>query len=317
MEHYSRIKTELLKSGLPLESMIAESINSLSSKLSNPLINHGEYFFQRQESEFPNSVDFLVTHDLDIKNCDFVQIAFLLECKYRTRGTRWYFTPNPLKDSGMEFFVENFFSKGKCNRWTFPSMISPLNDKTMSIVGKGIEIYSNGERNEKSINEAIHQLMFATSSLLPRAFVKEEFMLEIMRKKGIDIKGRSMHSLLCPIIVTTSDLHFLKDVNIEKVEQSKKLEDISKVEKIIVYSAKPPLYVERYIKETVAKDIMASLLFEASTKDVIHYLSEYSAFFPSRYYIVNYKSVIDFLEKYVDFASSMLVYACKESNKSA
>lgn len=317
MEHYSKIKTELLKSGLPLESMIAESINSLSSKLSNPLINHGEYFFQRQESEFPNSIDFLVTHDLDIKDCDFVQIAFLLECKYRTRGTGWYFTPNPLKDSGLESFVENFFSKGKCNRRTFPSSISPLNDKTMSIVGKGIEIYSNGERNEKSINEAIHQLMFATSSLLARAFFKEESLLGLMRKKGIDIKGRSMHSLLCPITVTTSDLHFLKDVNIEKVEQSKKLEDISKVERIVVYSAKPPLYVERYIKETVAKDIIARFLSEVPTSAMKNYLTEYSVFFPSRFYIVNYKSVEDLLEKYIDFAGSMLVYACKESNKSA
>lgn len=60
MTEYSRIKLELLKSGLPLESMIADSVSSLSAKLPSPLLNMGEYFFERSESELAHSVDFQV-----------------------------------------------------------------------------------------------------------------------------------------------------------------------------------------------------------------------------------------------------------------
>jgi len=312
MDHYSKIKEGLLKSGLPLESAVANSLDILSSKLPNPLINHGEYFFKREESQFPNSVDFSVTYDLDIKDCDFVQIVFLLECKYRTQGTTWYFAPNPLKDSGMEFFIENFFSKGKCNRKNFPSLAPPLSDETLPITWKGIEIYSNGERNEKTINEGIHQLMFAAASMLDRAFFSEKELLEVMQKRGIDIRGRSFHSLVCPVMVTTADLRFLREVSIKEIEKSKKPDDVSTCEKIVVYSTpKPPIYVQKYIKEVVAGNIIARFLSEVNKVDILHFLTEYSLFFPSRYYIVNYQSLEYFLTKYINFAGSMLRYACK------
>jgi hypothetical protein len=311
MKEQSRIKMELLKSGLPLECMVADSVASLSQKLPHPLVNLGEHFFERQEAEFPSSIDFVVTHDLDLKDCDFVQIAFLIECKYRTRGTKWYFTPNPLKDSGMEFFVENFLYKGKCGRKTFPSLTEPLGDETIPIVGKGIEIYSDGNRNEKGINEGIHQLMFSASSMLTRALVKEELMLDVMDKRGINIRGRSFHSLLCPVLVTTSDIQFLEDINIEKVERSEEIEKIGKVEKIVVYSTNPPLYVRRYIIENVAKESKSMLPSITYLHDFEVFLKEYSILFPSRYYIVNYEEFKDFIEKYVNFASSLVTYACK------
>jgi len=313
---YSKIKEELLKSGLPLESMVATFIDSVSSKLPRELINHGEYFFERQISEFPNSVDFVVTYDLDVEDCDFIQIVFVIECKYRTRGTGWYFTPNPLRDPGMEFFVENFFSRGKCSWEKFPSHAPPLNDINLPIVGKGIEIYGNGQRNEKSINEGIHQLMFAVSSFLSRAFISEDKLLEAMQKRGIDIKGRSFHTLLCPILVTTADIYFLKELTIEKVEQSRKHEDISSTEKIVVYSApKPPLYIQRYIKVNVARDVSSKSPLEVPTRDLLDLLNKYSTFHPSRFYIMNYQSFEDFIKKYIAFATSMLMYACRGSNR--
>jgi hypothetical protein len=312
MNNFSRIKTELLKSGLPLESMIADAIKTLSSKSNNRLINHGEYLFERQESEFPNSVDFLVTYDLDIKDADFMQIAFLIECKYRTRGTSWYFTPSPMDDFGMEFFVRNYFSKGKCEK--FPTLAPPLNDESIQAVGKGIEIYSNGARNEKSISEGIHQLMFASSSLLSRAFVKEETMLQTMLKRGIDIRGRSCHSLICPILLTTSDIYFLKDVNIEKIEKSERPEDLGKAEKIVSYSTpKPPLYIQRYIEEVVFKDIMTLLANQIDPQNVQEFLYQKMLLFPSRYYIVNSQSFKGFMEKYIHFAGAMLSFACKKT----
>jgi len=314
---YRKIKEELLKSGLPLESMVAKSIDSISSNLPRGLINHGEYFFERQSDAFPNSIDFLVTYDLDVEDCDFVQLVFVIECKYRTRGTGWYFTPNPIKDSGMEFFVENFFSKGKCGWKTFPSSAPPLNDAKIPIVGKGVEIYSNGQRNEKSINEGLHQLMFASSSLLTRAFFSEDQLLEIMlQKSGINIKGRSFHSLLCPVLVTTANIYYLKDLTIEKVEQSRKVEDIGSAEKVVASSMpKPPHYVERYIKENVAKNVHLISPFDVSTRDLLDFLNTYSTFHPSRYYILNYQGFEEFIKKYIDFAVSLLMYACRRTNK--
>jgi hypothetical protein len=256
----------------------------------------------------------MVTYDLDVKDADFMQIAFLIECKYRTRGTCWYFTPSPLEDFGMEFFVENYFSKGKCGGKRFPYLAPPLNDKSIQAAGKGIEIYSNGKRNEKSINEGIHQLMFSSSSLLTRAFVKEEFMQPVMSKRGIDIHGRSCHSLICPVLVTTSDILFLMNANIEKIEQSERPEDIGKAERIIAYSTpKTPLYVQRYIKEVVFKDITALLPQGANVQNVLKFLDYYIPLFPSRYYVVNNQSFEDFMKKYIDFAGAMLTFACRNA----
>jgi hypothetical protein len=314
MADYGRIKEGLLKSGLPLESMIAEDIDSLSAKLPHPLINMGEHSFGRRDAALPGSVDFLVTYDLDIENCDFLQIAFLIESKYRTRGTRWYFIPSPLKDSGMEFFVENFVSKGKCSRKTFPMRVPPLNDTTIPISGKGTEIYSNGEVNQKSISEALHQLMFAASSLLTRAFLGEKDLLKAMHSRGINIEGRSFHSLICPMIVTNSDFCTLEGVNIERIEQSTKPDDIAKSEKIVVYSTpRPPLYVARYIKEDVARDVESMLHPEDIGRNWAGVLAEYSVFFPSRFYIVGYRSLVEFMEKYITFASSLLAFACRKN----
>lgn len=315
MEKYSKIKDELLKSGLPLESMVADSVSSLSAKLPSPLINMDEYFFERSESELALSVDFQVMHDLDIENCDFVEIAFLIECKYRTQGTGWYFIDSPLRDAGMEFFVENFFSKGKCNRKNFPVLIPPLNISDTPIVGKGTEIYSNGKGNEKSITEGIHQLMFACCSSLSRAFISEEEMRKTMMDRKIDITNRSWHSLLCPVLVTTADLYYLKKPAIEKIEHSEKVGDICSCEGLIAYSTpKPPLYVSRYIREHVFQDVKPMLISETDKKRAMIYLSNYSLFYPSRYYILNYRYIERFLKEYIDFASSMLAYASKKGS---
>jgi len=72
-EIYSKSKIELLKSGLPFESEVARSLSSLSLRLAQPLINHGEYFSMINESKLLSSVDFFLTYDLDLKDCDFLQ----------------------------------------------------------------------------------------------------------------------------------------------------------------------------------------------------------------------------------------------------
>jgi hypothetical protein len=317
MNDYEKIKTELLKSGLPLESTIAESIESLSAKLPKPLVNHGEHFFERQETELPSSIDFVVTYDLDIEGCDFTQIAFLIECKYRTKGTGWYFIGNPLKDAGMEFFVENFFSSERCNQKTFPVLLPPLNDANIPIAGKGTEIYGNGKGNEKSIHEALHQLMFASSSLLTRAFFEEKRLAEPYSEKGIDIRGRSFHSLLCPVVVTTASLNFLR-ANVENVEQSKKPQDICSSENIVVYSTPtPPPYVTKYVKKVVFENVTPLLPLGTNEQGVARYLIEHSTLTPSRFYFINYRNVEIFLQKYIALAISSLEYVRKKNDEKA
>jgi hypothetical protein len=316
MKEYSKIKDELLKSGLPLESMVADSVSSLSAKLPSPLLNMGEYFFERSESELAHSVDFQVVHDLDIENCDFVEIAFLIECKYRTKDTGWFFSDSLLSDAGMEFFVENFFSKGKCNKKNFPVLAPPLNNSDIPAVGKGIEIYSNGQRNEKSITEGIHQLMFACCSSLTRAFFSEEEMREPMMDRKIDITKRSWHSLLCPVLVTTANLYHAKKPTIEKIEKSEKLEDVCSCEELVVYSTpRPPPYVGRFIREQVFQDIKGMLKSKTDETRAKIYLTNLSFLNPSRYYIVDYKFFERFLKEYIDFASAMLSYASKKGSE--
>jgi len=110
--------------------------------------------------------------------------------------------------------------------------------------------------------------------------------------------------------------HYLKYLTIEKVEQSRKVEDISSAEKVVVSSIpKPPHYVERYIKENVARNVRSILPFNVSTRDLLDFLNTYSTFHPSRYYILNYQGFEDFIKKYIDFAISLLMYACRRTTK--
>jgi hypothetical protein len=214
----------------------------------------------------------------------------------------------------MEFFIENFVSAGKCNKETFPMLTTPLGDDSVPLLGKGIEIYLNGNRNEESLNEGFHQLMFAAASLLSRAFLTAGHFTEVMQGRGIDIRGRSFHSLLCPVLVTTADVRVLKTVNIDSIEQSKKTEDFSDVAKIAAYSTpKPPLYVQKYITKNVAEDVESLLPPEAIGRNWHGYLKEYSAFFPSRYYVMNYQNITEFIQRYIDYAGSMLMLACNPS----
>ena len=226
-----------------------------------------------------------------------------------------------MNDAGMEFFIENFLMKGKCSRKSFPCLAPPL-DKDFPIAGKGIELYTTGERNVRSIRNGIHQLMFASGSMLVRAFTDPRSMVEIMAKRGIDIAGRGFHSLVCPILVTSAELRFLKERTVEEIERSEKLEHISESERTVVFSTpKPPLYVESYIRETIAKETISMLqLSQTIPKDraVIHrvrnYLLEYSLLYPSRYYIVDYQNIHDFIQKYILFASALLAFGHKRGN---
>lgn len=269
------------------------------------------FFYERQGIELPFSVDFNVIHDLDIEECDVMEIAFLIECKYCIRGIKWFFIANPLKDAGMEFFIENFFDKGKCNQKTFPCLSTPLFDQSIPVLGKGVEIYANGQRNEKAITEAIHQLMFGTSSQLIRAFFREDEQSNVMIERGINIKGRSFHSLICPIIVTTTDVRILEDADIGKLEKSQRVEEISTNKNISVFSTpRPPPYIRRYITKDVARDASVFVSSGVLKTKMQTYLTRYSTLFPSRYYLVNNQYLTIFIKRYIDYARKMLTYAC-------
>jgi len=323
-EDFKKIKSEILKSGLPLESMVSRVIDSASSKLTHPLINIGEFFYERQGKDLPFSIDFNVLHDLDIENCDFMEIVFLIECKYCTRGTKWFFIPNPVKDAGMEFFIENFFDNEKCNLKKFPSTSYPLLDRSIPILGKGTEIYSNGQRNEKTIHEALHQFMFASASQLSRAFMLEDDVAIYMLKRGIDVKRRSFHSLVCPVIVTTADIHVLENTDIKEIETSKKIEDFSSLKDISLLSTpRPPIYIQKYIVEDVAKNteiFVKSAVMNNKVNQSLEvlkiqmqtYLTKYSTMFPSRHYLVNYNNLSRFIEQYIAYSKILLQYTCNK-----
>jgi hypothetical protein len=303
---YNKIKEELLKSGLPLESVVLRSLLFLSPELTQPLLYHGEFFYKRSETELPGSLDLLFTYDMDLKECDFIQLVFLIECKYRTRGTTWFFTPNQIGDPGMEFFIENFFNKGKCTRKTFPSMAPPLG-RAVSLVDKGVEIYSDGNRNEESIKKGLHQLMFGAASLLRRAFFKTEGLVETMDDRKINIRGRPLHTLICPLLVTTAGLRVLTEPSIETIEKSKNPDEVSKIEELVVLTNYPPLYLREYVTNEVLKDALSfSEMTPADTRSAKSFLMESSMFHPSRYYVIDIHSLLSFIPEYLTFIESLL-----------
>ena len=112
-------------------------------------------------------------------------------------------------------------------------------------------------------------------------------MKKAMLDRGIDITGRSWHSLVCPILLTNADLYFLNNPTIDNIEQSNKVKDVAKACDTIAFSTpRPPLYVRNYIMEHIAKEIRSRFPPKAiSESRLMSYLFNTSNLNPSRYYI--------------------------------
>jgi len=320
--HWSKIKEGILKSGLPLELAVCNLIDSISNRFR--LINHGEYFFELKEGEPPSSVDFKITSDaVDLgQDFDFVQIHFLIECKYRTRNTRWFFVPEPTMDSGDEFFIENIAFKGKIG-WKSFSRHADLLGRNL-LVGKGVEIAGNGKRYSEGIRDGIDLFAFAAASHLSlNPIIRVPELVETYRKsRGIDLENRSVHTVVCPILVTNAEVLTLKNVDISDIEQSKEIEEMAERHDALLHRSYQSPQIRRYITQFMLKETLESLpymgLWSALPKERVESnLWQHVTFHPSRFFVIKVEALPSFIESYIAFIKKLTEFAHEQARKTS
>lgn len=87
-------------------------------------------------------------------------------------------------------------------------------------------------------DEAFHQLMFAAASQLSHRLVLDVSDLErVYSDRGIDIKGRTVQTLVCPILITTASLSILESKSVKDFDDSEKASEVSTPSDLLVHSA--------------------------------------------------------------------------------
>jgi hypothetical protein len=216
-ENNLKWKDRLLSSSLPLEYEVGKI---LASK--NYAIDF-DYSYQRydnkEEKEF--SVDILASgfYPFKIESKIKLKVNLLIECKYRNPNVNWVF----MNDLNIKFY-SNYSSKGAMKVFDEFSQMHAMNRGKLNAINrkclKGVEVnFQNGDVHDTGILHGRNQLIYAVPSLL---------------KSNIQ---SSLHTFLeddypfiiCPILVTTSDLRILNNnFSIDKLQKTNSIDSISK-----------------------------------------------------------------------------------------
>ena len=241
MSKQSKWKQGLLKTGLPLEYVVAGHLNSRGHTI------FGEYPYIRPDEtgearEF--SVDIRTHKDLTPGEC-LHTLSLLVECKYRSPGTMWIFAPLPADSYPIgiisdteDFFPVRFHSHAI---WDFENELGYC-------VG-GVEVTSDGGGNTSGVKHGIFQLRFAMPSLLKQTFKHS--------LGHVWSDGRSV-SFICPLLVTTAELRVIRPrLSLNDFLGADQIDDVTEVREAVIINEQPgpqlQEYAERLSREFIAE----------------------------------------------------------------
>ena len=167
------------------------------------------------------------SYDLDASYIKMpYDVEFMVECKFRSKGTKWFFLPEEY--GGMDEIYPNSFMHAidYFHQWTWPwNQYMPYCDNLAPLCSKGIEIYSHGNKNNKSIRQAISQLSYGLAKRITGTI-----------RDHIDEKyGIHFREIFIPVVVTTAELfRFEEDLGIKEVKRASEPEAIATSHDILV-----------------------------------------------------------------------------------
>lgn len=211
-------KKGLLKTGLPLEYVTSNILNNKGYEIFGdyPYIRPNE---NKELKEF--SVDIRTHKSLAIKERLFT-LSMLIECKYRQPGTSWIFSPYP--SSIVPIGLVHSSEKLVPVRLDSSSLYDF--EDSIGYCISGIELDSNGNGKTDGAKHGAFQLRFAMPVLLKSTF---EHVLEHNWYEGRFI------NLLCPILVTTSEIRVIKpNLALSDFDNAKELDDVSELREAVI-----------------------------------------------------------------------------------
>jgi hypothetical protein len=208
-------KNNLLKSGLPFEYEIKECFVKYSCTVWD------EYSYIKADE---NKIEKEFSYDLDANYWPGGHsVDFMIECKYKTEPTKWFFTPDPYgyqNDLNQNSFmhVMDYFSGNQ-----FPFRHIPYDKVIEKPLGpfclKGVEIYRDSSL-EVNITKAIHQLSYAfVEKLISSMSSQLDTEVEMFHKTNF---------IHVPVIITNADLYLINEnLTTKNIKSAKLIDDIS------------------------------------------------------------------------------------------
>lgn len=260
-------KNHLLKSGLPFEYEVKECF------VKNGCTVWDEYSYLKSDE---NNIEKEFSYDLDANTWQGGHsIDFMVECKYKTEPTKWFFTPDPYsyqqdlnKNSffhPVDHFTENTFL---FNRMPFYNVIE---DALGPFCLKGVEIFKN-QSIEINISRAINQLSYAFIDKVISAF-------DGQMDKEVAMFNNSIF-LQIPMIITNADLHLInQNITTKEIEKANSIEEISTQHDFLIFHNKIGEHLRDYNLNKLAgffagkeKELVDKKM-NTFTKDLNHFVN--------------------------------------------
>jgi hypothetical protein len=269
-------KDHLLSSGLPLEQSVANTLESLG------IMDPREYKYERTNE---NGIPTVFSVDLRASVVGNLWIDFFIECKYRHDNTKWIFTPNEYTIWRDNSFSDAFIRLDSLTRSKINHSYINKFSEGYPLCGKGVELINN-DANPKSIEQAIQQLKYA--------LVEET--ADMLIHQTDDLLGTKPPVFVAvPIIVTTAEIWRLNPkTTIEMIRSATELHEVAQPQELVLTEQSPDNELTKHtlkrFKERIGDSQMSN--FNAKNKSPFHnyqhFLSFFSTYYPSYYFIVEY-----------------------------
>lgn len=214
-------KDLLLKSGLPFEYEVKQNFSKQGCTV------YDEYIYSRADE---NNIQKDFSYDLDANYWRGASIDFMIECKFKTKDTNWFFLPDPFAYLN-DIYRDDFFHIGDYfvnPRFAF-SRIEVRNKAFIGpLCGKGVEILDNNFI-ETNIRKAINQISYAFIEKVIEG-INEQLQTEMFFDTAF---------ITVPIIITNAKLNIINEnVTVKQIQNAKSIEEVSEQRDFLIHRSK-------------------------------------------------------------------------------
>jgi hypothetical protein len=287
-------KNLLLKSGLPFEYEVKQKF------VENQCTVWDEYQYSKLDE---NNIEKDFSYDLDANYWRGCSIDFMIECKYKTKETDWFFLPDSyayqdevVSDDFFnitDYFVNERFKFGRTN-FREKEYLGPL-------CQKGVEIFENNYV-ESNIRKAINQISYAFVEKIIQG-IDEQLNVETFYDTAF---------VSIPIIVTNAKLNIINvDISTQDIKKANKVEDISEQKSFVVHRRKISNDLKKhnlkklneYFNSTNKEYAEKHLCGHQNVELLIETLSE----MPSTILIMSHSDEEDNYKKLFDYVNELII----------
>ncbi|HCG7916523.1 TPA: hypothetical protein NJ492_004466 [Vibrio parahaemolyticus] len=230
-------KDKLLSSSFPLEFEAMKELSKDGFSVSS------EFAYSRLDGDtrkdFSVDIDALCFTPFENEDDVTGSVHLLIECKYRKKGTKWLFLPDPNRSDYSPFTLGQTIRA--IDNFSYdvlpPNCVVPFDEKEgLEFCFKGVEVdTANASAHDGQIRHGLSQLQYALPPLLTHSIMF----------------GSNIPFFICPILLTNAPLYVAnKDFSMVLVQESNEIENMAKeVPYLVTYQDVSPDFTQHCVSE--------------------------------------------------------------------